>query len=476
LCVAYYHKYMSVNNRVDRVSRRDFLKLAAITATAMSIPRWAHVASDSSIDFKSLLSNEVSAYADAMGFKIDDVLNPERTKQLYFIGTQDSVTFKAIVDTQTNIPLVMTNSKNEWVSASYGELANHGGLWIGAPLDSTIINELKDFNYGFLGSNWIYNQALGPDTFIYDTPHPMQDVPDTIQLKVAAYTGIQDFMLGSIIWAHDRFIPPWLLSRLNEKTTSEEEVFGYIERYARTTIDFFTKTLKTLPGKLPSMRLREVLAVSEAGATQSGDYHDPFLQFFGDFRYIPFTIHIVKDELGKVGSNAEVSFDINDNWESGGSGVQITKDILKVIPQGMIKSVGMQCVPIATSNDWHLDTADMRKMITSYGLEPLLTENLVNINLLNGSDHDRYVAQGLIQNDQLEVLFDAGTHQMIMWGGNDKANHDNELTYNQYNDQKADPTLRDANGNLKPNAYWLRAQLLKRCADPNEMLVNNHRK
>lgn len=137
------NKKIKINDNLQNLSRRDFLKLvgvgagaallnacapkilsptpvprATISPTATSVPTITPTAIPTP-DFSELLMSEIALYAAAWGYNEQEV--SARTTIVTMADSKDNQ-FKVAVDPQTSIPLLVTNENKQWLKGFHRSL------------------------------------------------------------------------------------------------------------------------------------------------------------------------------------------------------------------------------------------------------------------------------------------------------------------------------------------------------------------
>ena len=210
------------------LSRRDFLRIAGISTGAALLNACAPkailptptlspsatiaptatpaptITPTATPDINTLLKPEIDLYTNAYEYVAQDVAN-----RISIVNMVDPTgnKFRAAIDPTTSIPLLVTNENGVWQAAVLKELARHGNIHVGQPkgdnVDAYMLRD--DYNYLFVDCYWKWGQPQDDASFDYTSQDQL--------LKFAAFDDIHQIQLGSIIWAHQSFIPDWLIVR-----------------------------------------------------------------------------------------------------------------------------------------------------------------------------------------------------------------------------------------------------------------------
>jgi GH35 family endo-1,4-beta-xylanase len=446
------------------VSRRDFLKIAGLGAgatllngcTPKAIPPTVVSSTTASptatlaptraltptaaLDFHALLSAEVAQYAQAYGFGETEVAS--RVIQVK-LSDKMGRPFSAAIDSQTSIPLLVTDEQAGWQPAYLKEIAKYEGIHVGNILGSgNPAQDLKrDFNYGVLGSRWDDIQANGPNSFIYDGVD--------IEYKAAPFAGIHDVWYLALIVGARRGVPKWLKALIDSRSITKDELMQYMKTYIQKTIDHFKD------------RVMEFVVVSEPV------WDDPFWKSIGP-EYIDEVFQLTRDYLYQVGSTALLTFEWYDNHWSGGVWTGQTRQIVeRLAGKGLIDRVGMEMQIGHTDPRLLFDRADVTNTIKSFGVRGEITEFIVQINKLSGTQQERFIKQAEVYENLLSAALSAGVRDITFWGVNDKEWYESNVKWDpQYAIPSAQPCLFDDNDQPKPAYYAARKVLLETSSTP----------
>ncbi len=414
---------------MDKLSRRDFLKLGGAGAGAIAA-FFGGGGVVEGMNYHSLLAGEIKSYATSLGFKDEEVLRRLSSQDLTDIKGSE---FKAVFDSRTRTPLLVTDERRLWVPATRKELAGHGDIIFRNLVDDATIDNAKElgilgreYNGATLSNDWGWRVDQGDFNF--------SSIDSRI--KKCQEIGINDFRVIAIIGAGDpkASIPGSLFPIVQSGQISKEELGAHMKKCIR-------ETMGHLKGKNPPI---DVVVINEP--FKKTPYPDPYVGILGpDYVFEMYEFARGEDPRAKL------TYNINDAHWSGGENLEINLKIAQELKRrGLVDTV---------THQMHLDAKTMKvpaddvvKTIKSYGIKSAVSELDINIGNLQGSQRERFNEQAEAAEVQLGAVLSAGAKDVGDWGTVDSRSWlgPNAMAHDW-----------DSSGNPKPSHYAKLRAILK---------------
>jgi len=275
----------------------------------------------------------------------------------------------------------------------------------------------------FDGFNWA---ELEPEQgkFNFSVIDPQVDFALSNNMRVCAHT---------LLWpSYDAVYPQWVLNGHYSKS----EMSALLQNYVTTVV-------KHYQGKITCW-----IAVEEPYNPPERDW-DLLYATFGDYSYID----LVYKTIREADPDALLIYNDCDNLTADDENTSLTHQIIERLSQeGIVDAVGM-CMHLDASDP--PDQQEVSETMKSYGVPVHITEILVNLADLPGTQQERYEQQAEIYASMLEACLESVVCKSYsVWGFGDK------YSYTEYYDSESDSTLCDDNLQPKP-AYDALVRVLR---------------
>jgi len=328
----------------------------------------------------------------------------------------------AIVPTQ-EIPLTPTSEKT-MVSPSLRNYAALKGLDLGTYVMWNAMNdqdwkEIAGREFGlahiFDGFNWA---ELEPERgkFNFSVIDQQVDFALSNNMKVCAHT---------LLWpSYDAVYPEWVLNG----NFSKSEMTALIQNYITTVVTHYQ-------GKISCW-----IAVEEPYNPPEREW-DLLYTTFGDYSYIDLAYQLVRE----TDPDALLIYNDCDNFTANNENTLLTHQIIdRLSGDGNVDAVGM-CMHLDANEI--PDEQEVTETMRSYGLPVHITEILVNLANLPGTQQERYNVQAELYASMLKACLGSEVCESYsVWGFGD------DYSYTEYYDRESDSTLYDAD--LLPKAAY----------------------
>ena len=344
---------------------------------------------------------------------------PRPEKSATLVPSEIPPTFTLIPTQEITLTLAPKNTPLSPSLRNYAESRRlHLGTYImwnamNDPAWKEIAGREFDMAQSFDGFNWA---ELEPEQgkFNFSVVDQQVDFALSQNMQVCANT---------LFWpSYEAVYPEWVLNG----NYSKSEMSALIQNYITTVVTHYQ-------GKITCW-----IAVEEPYNPPERDW-DLLHATFGDYTYIDLAYQTVRE----TDPDALLIYNDCDNITASDVNTALTYQIIdRMSQEGIVDAVGM-CMHLDASDP--PDQQDVTETMKSYGVPVHITEILVNLADLPGTQQERYGVQADIYASMLNACLESGVcDSYSVWGFGD------DYSYTEYYDLDSDSTIYDANLVPKP--------------------------